>query len=72
MQAVSLFSENFRGFLNGFFLIEFDAQHAALVFSVMDDADIFNTDIFQGKDRGHRSNLTGFIRNVNGDGIGGF
>ena len=48
VQTVALFTKNFRGSFDGFFLIEFNAQHAALVLSVMDDADVLDTDIFQG------------------------
>ena len=70
VQTVALFTKNLRGSLNGFFLIEFNAQHAALVLSVMDDADVFDTDIFQGKNRSHGCNLTGFVGNVDGNGIG--
>ena len=36
----------------------------------MDDADVFDTDIFQGENRSHSSNLTGFVGNVDGNGIG--
>ena len=48
-------------------IVEFNAQNAAFVLSVMDDADVFDTDIFQGKNRSHGGNLTGFVGNVNGD-----
>ena len=70
VQTVALFTKNLRGFFDGFFLIEFNAQHAALVLPVMDDADVFDTDIFQGENRSHSSNLTGFVGNVDGNGIG--
>ena len=70
VQTVALFAKNLRGSLNGFFLIEFDAQHAALVLSVMDDADVLDTDIFQGKNRSHGGNFAGFVGNVDGNGIG--
>ena len=70
VQAVALFPKNLRGFLDGFLLIEFDAQHTAFVFSVVDDADVLDTDIFQGKNRSHSGNLTGFVGNVDGNGIG--
>ena len=49
VQAVALFAKNLRGSNDGFFLIEFNAQHAALVLSVMDDADVLDTDIFQAR-----------------------
>ena len=49
MQTVALFAKDLCGSLDGFFLIEFNAQNAAFVLSVMDDADVFDTDIFQGK-----------------------
>ena len=39
VQTVALFTKNLRGSFDGFFLIEFNAQHAALVLPVMDDAD---------------------------------
>ena len=67
MQTVALFAKNLCGSLDGFFLIEFNAQNAAFVLSVMDDADVFDTDIFQGKNRSYGGNLTGFVGNVNGD-----
>ena len=34
---------------------------------VMDDANVLDTDIFQGENRSHGCNLTGFVGNVNGD-----
>ena len=46
VQAVALFAKNLRGSNDGLFLIEFNAQHAALVLSVMDDTDVLDTDIF--------------------------
>ena len=49
VQTVALFAKNLRGSNNGFFLIEFNAQHAALVLPVMDDADIFDADVFHGQ-----------------------
>lgn len=70
VQTVALFTKNLRGSFDGFFLIEFNAQHAALVLPVMDDADVFDTDIFQGENRSHGCNLTGFVGNVDGNGIG--
>ena len=70
VQAVAFFPKDLRGFLDGFLLIEFDAQYTAFIFSVVDDADILDADIFQGKDRSHSGDLTGFIGNVDGDGIG--
>ena len=68
VQTVALFTKNLRGSFDGFFLIESIAQHAAL--AVMDDADVFDTDIFQGENRSHGCNLTGFVGNVDGNGIG--
>ena len=63
VQTVALFTKNLRGSFDGFFLIEFNAQHAALVLPVMDDADVFDADIFYRK-AGYASFL------VKGDGEG--
>lgn len=49
VQAVALFAKNLRGSNDGFFLIEFNAQHAALVLPVMDDADVLIL-IFSGRE----------------------
>lgn len=49
VQTVALFTKNLRGFFDGFFLIEFNAQHAALVLPVMDDADVLIL-IFSGRE----------------------
>lgn len=49
VQTVALFTKNLRGSFDGFFLIEFNAQHAALVLPVMDDADVLILIFFRAR-----------------------
>ena len=64
-----MFGHNLDRLLDGVLVIELNAQRAFGELSVMIDADILDTNIVHGEQRGNGGNGTGFICNIYRDNI---
>ena len=70
INGIALGTENFTCLFDAFLVVEFHPEYAVFLFPVMNDTDVFDTDLMQCQDRGNGGESTGLIRNLNIEGIG--